>query len=65
MNESIDDRHALYVGWVLGSALRHGVEVRPVLDAGGNYTSRLEVTFPSGPVLTFIVPAPPADWVLE
>ncbi|HSS11895.1 MAG TPA: hypothetical protein VLL25_18550 [Acidimicrobiales bacterium] len=59
----VDDRHALYVGWIVGIALRNGVVVEPVIDEAGNYTDRLTVAlFGSGPTVTLIVPPPPADW---
>lgn len=64
----IDDRHALYIGWVLGCAMRAGVGVRPVIDDEGNYTDKLELVLPKGRLgkvdvtVTFIVPPPPEDW---
>ena len=32
----VDDRHALYVGWVCGIAWRNGIEAVPVTDDAGN-----------------------------
>ena len=63
------ERHALYVGWVLGCAMRAGVEVTPVVDADGNYTDRLTVVLPDRTepveyIITVIVPPPPDDWGL-
>jgi hypothetical protein len=61
-----DDRHALYVGWVLGIAMRNGVDARPVLNDDGNYTDHLEVCVPDAKItITVIVPPPPEDWSLE
>ena len=55
------DRHALFVGWVVGIAMRRGVDVQVVVDDDGNYTDRLIV--PIGDLgLTVIVPPPPDDW---
>jgi hypothetical protein len=31
----IDQRHCLYVGWVLGTALKHGFDLRPEVDDDG------------------------------
>jgi hypothetical protein len=67
----VDDRHTMYVGWVLGIARDNGVDANAVVDADGNYTDRIEVVLsrpPSGVVagftvtLTLIVPPPPSDW---
>ena len=63
----VDDRHALYVGWVLGCAMRAGVDARPVVDDDGNYTDRLVIELPdqAEPVaytITVVVPPPPDDW---
>lgn len=58
-------RHALYVGWVLGCAHRHGVPLVPVTDHEGNYTDRLVLDLVDDNVtLTIVVPPPPDDWVL-
>ena len=64
------DRHALYVGWVLGVAMRAGVDVRPEVDDEGNYTDRLIVVLPdrTSPVeyiITLVVPPPPDDWSFD
>lgn len=59
-----DDRHAIYVGWVLGSLIRTSSQVRPVLDDRGNYTDRIEVRLPGVGYVGLIVPEPPDDWVL-
>lgn len=65
----VNDRHVLYVGWVIGIALKNGVPVRPVLDAAGNYTDRICFTGwdnCNGVIveITMIVPPPPVDWEL-
>jgi hypothetical protein len=66
------DRHALFVGWVLGIALRNAVPLEPVIDDAGNYTDRLRLTLETGdytdrpPItITVLVPEPPDDWTLE
>lgn len=59
----VDDRHALYVGAVLGVALKHGVPLRPTMDDDGNYTDRLTLDIDSVTV-TVVVPPPPADWTI-
>jgi hypothetical protein len=61
------ERHALYVGWVLGIALRNGVPLAPVLDADGNYTDQLDL-MPDWEQderthIIVVVPEPPRDWV--
>jgi len=58
----VDDRHALYVGWVLGLAMRNGIDARPVTDEDGNYTDRLVAEVESGLTVTFVVPPPADDW---
>jgi hypothetical protein len=62
---AVTGRHAWYVGWVLGVALRHGVPLTPVTDADGNYTDRLVLDLaPETVTLTIVVPPPPDDWTL-
>jgi len=62
----VDDRHALYVGWVLGLAMREGLPARPVTDEAGNYTDRLTLDLgvvpDDGFTVTVVVPPPPDDW---
>lgn len=60
----LSERHTLYVGWVLGIALRNGVAAQPVLDDAGNYTDRLVVPLGEHSV-TVVVPPPPVDWELK
>jgi hypothetical protein len=50
-----NDRHALYVGWVMGMAWRHGLPFQP--DNEGN---RLVWHVRPGLSITLVVP-PPAD----
>jgi hypothetical protein len=56
-----DDRHALYAGWVIGTAMRHGVQLEPIVDDDGNYTDQLRLVH-AGLDITLIVPPPPDDW---
>lgn len=68
----LEIRHAMYVGWVLGIAIRNGLDVEAVLDDAGNYTDRLEVklrqpkarSFSSSVAVVLVVPPPPDDWIL-
>jgi hypothetical protein len=41
--------HALYIGWVCGSANRNGVPLEPLMDGAGDS-------------IVVVVPPPPADW---
>lgn len=59
----VDDRHALYCGWVLGSATRHGLNAVPVRDGDGNYLPELLVRL-AGLDVRLVIPYPPADWSL-
>lgn len=65
MSYFINDRHALFVGCVVGIALRNGVPLTPVLDGAGNYTDRLELHLDDGMVAELVVPPPPDDWRLD
>jgi len=58
------ERHALYVGWILGTALRNGVLARPVVDANDDYTDRLAIDLVDGTTIYVVVPEPPDDWEL-
>lgn len=69
MTNFVDERHCLYVGWVVGIALRNGVPAKPILDDAGNYTDRIAFTgwdASDGVVveITMIVPPPPVEWEL-
>jgi hypothetical protein len=61
-----DATHALYVGWVLGLAMRQGLPLYPVVDEDGDYTDELRFELPIDGddtfVLTLTVPPPPDDW---
>jgi hypothetical protein len=55
--------HALRAGMVWGIGITHGLDLRPMLDAEGNYTAALELRsdrLPPGVTITLIV-APPED----
>ena len=59
----VDDRHALFAGWIIGIGMRNGVDVRSVVDGDGNYTDRMQV--PVGDqVIELVVPYPTDDWQL-
>lgn len=57
-------RHNLYVGWVVGAALRNGIPLEPVVDSDGLVTAELRLLLPDGIVITLLVPEPPEDWDL-
>lgn len=61
----IDERHCLYVGWVLGIALKHGFDLRPEVDDDGNYTDRVVVSLKPYATVTLVVPYPPDDWTID
>lgn len=57
------DRHTLYVGWVLGIALKNGLDVEVIVDEAGNYTPQLMLNLEhSDFTITLVVPPPPDDW---
>jgi hypothetical protein len=58
-----DDRHALYIGWVIGAAMRAGVNVEVLADEDGNYTGELRFPSDLGRIV-LVVPYPPDDWTL-
>ena len=58
----VDDRHALYTGWVTGQLAMSGVRVMPTVDLEGDYTATIEVHLPNATSIFLIVPLPPADW---
>lgn len=64
MSNFIDERHNLYVGWVLGFAIRHGLPVTPVADDDDNFTDRFNIDI-AGQMITVVVPYPPEDWTLD
>lgn len=57
-----DERHALYVGWILGLAMKHGIPLQPEVDGEGNYMDRLRLDLTDKTSLTLVVPPPPDDW---
>jgi hypothetical protein len=64
MRNFVDTRHALYVGWVAGVAMRHNLAFEPVLDENGEFTDRLIYGVRPGLTFTVVVPPPPDDWEL-
>lgn len=57
-----DDRHALYVGWIMGIGMRHGFDFKPVVDDDGNFTDRIIVNLKPYASITLVIPYPPEDW---
>jgi len=57
-----NERHALYVGTIIGKAMRLGMSVRPVVDDDGNYMPRIYI---GSLDIEVIVPPPDEDWTLE
>lgn len=62
----LDERHVLYVGWVVGIAWKNGLNAEPVRDEAGNYTDRITIRFDQDSggitVVTVVVPPPPDSW---
>ena len=59
----VNDRHALYVGWVLGIARENGLDVWPTMDEAGNYTDRIMLHLDAETfTIKLVVPPPPDDW---
>lgn len=54
-----NDRHALYAGWLIGTAMREGVVIHPIVNQDGNYTDRIWVASLNAEL---VVPEPPDDW---
>ena len=61
----VDERHALYVGWVLGIATRNGLRAEPVVDSAGDYTDVLRIHLDDGQHILVAVPYPPDDWSMN
>lgn len=66
----VSERHALYTGWILGIALKHGIDLAPEVDDAGNYLPRLTLRLRAGPdrpaaTVTLVVPPPPDDWTFN
>lgn len=60
----IDARHCLYVGWVMGIAMKHGFDITPETDENG-YTNRIRISMkPYADAITVLIPYPPDDWTL-
>jgi hypothetical protein len=58
----LDDRHILYVGWVLGIAVRNGLHAEPIVQ-DGLYTDAIAIDM-GGRQITIVVPPPPDEWKL-
>jgi hypothetical protein len=59
----VDERHALYAGWIFGIAMKHGVPVELVDDEDGIHTNQLRLGVGyTNVMVTVIVPYPPDDW---
>ncbi len=58
----VDDRHALYVGWVAGIAWRNGLPVEIIADDEGNYTDRMKIPLAPNFTIIVVIPYPPDDW---
>jgi hypothetical protein len=60
-----NDRHALQAGFLMGLMLKHGVDIRPVVDDDGNYTDaytiRLDGDFLARPYLDIKIRVLPPD----
>jgi hypothetical protein len=42
----VSPEHALHAGMVWGLAMRHGLDLLPVLDDDGNYSAEVELVLP-------------------
>lgn len=57
------DRHAVYVGWVLGVFGEHHIPATPVVDGDGDYTDRITLDLPHiDGTITVVVPPPDDGW---
>ena len=65
----VDDRHALYAGWVFGAFMRAGLYAECIIDEDKNYTDRLVIELRDRTNQTYrielVVPPPPDDWTLQ
>lgn len=62
----VDDRHALFAGWMLGTLRDLNVPVEPLFDEWGDYTDRVRIPRPPGSLpLVLVIPPPPGDWELS
>lgn len=57
------DRHALYCGWVMGVAKRHGLPFEAVME-DGNWTPKLALRVSDDVAITLVIPPPPDEWEL-
>lgn len=62
-----NDTHILYAGWIMGMAIRHGLDVAPVCDEEGIVTPRLQIHLPGRSDMEtirveLVIPPPPPDW---
>jgi len=59
-----DANHALFIGATLGSMMRYGMNVQPVVDDDGDYTDGIRLILPDMPdaSVVVIVPEPHPDW---
>jgi hypothetical protein len=42
----VSSEHALHAGMVWGVAMKHGLDLLPVLDDAGNYSAEVELVLP-------------------
>jgi hypothetical protein len=59
-----DDQQAYVSGLVVGLALKHGLDVEPILDPAGNYTAAMWLKIPRGlygpeAELSIVITVPP------
>jgi hypothetical protein len=59
-----DANHALFIGATLGSMMRYGMNVAPVVDEDGDYTDGIRLILPDFPdaSVVVIVPQPAPGW---
>lgn len=61
----VNDRHALFAGWVMGTLMKRGYRVSPVTDLDGAYLARVRF-YEDDPAHSFelTIPEPPEKWTL-
>lgn len=59
--------HALVAGMVVGLAIKHGIDLRPVVDEAGNYTAEALLVVPDLPdnVTVRLIIEPPVTEPIE
>lgn len=64
MPKPVDANHALFIGATLGSMMKHGLQVTPIVDEDGDYTDGIRLTLDQFPnvTVTVVVPEPPDGW---